>query len=224
VSATQELLAVELGSATSFAYALQAQEDPNGTDLNISWTGVPNRNPSTSGDFVALWQNDGSVPFGTAAQNTQQISDTTPDGDTGFGGLSLAKLPYVVAYSVGADAKNFYNLAAAIPIGLGGVTGPVQATTVSVGWIGARSLTIDYTTIVGSDPKAFGHSLVLVHGQTYNPLNASPIATTQPSDNQNDAATFGGIVMVVGQWYTCAYLMGSRPSTVAATVTFQVKD
>lgn len=223
MSATQaELLAVQVGTPTAYAFSLAAQEDANGTVLDISWNGIPNRDPSTSGDFVAIWQNDGSVPFGSTVQATQQVTNKTPDGDIPFSGLQLANLPYVAAYSVGTDATNFHNLAAVIPVGVGGIPGQVQATTLNVAFVGATSLTLDYTTPIGTDPKAFGHSVVLVAGETYIPGTSSPIATTKPSDNQNDAASFVGVTMTVGQWYTGAYLTGSTPSTVAATVTFQV--
>jgi len=217
-----ELLAVEVGQSTAYSYSgLSAQVDPNGTTIDVAWTGVPNRVPNTSGDFVALWQNNGSVPWGTAAAKTQPVGNKTPDGDVPFSGLSIASLPYVAAYSVGPDATNYYNIAAVIPIGVGGTTGTVQAITVAVGFIGATSLSIDYNTPIGVDPLAFGHTVVLVRGQTYLPTS-TPIATAVTTDNPNDAANFTGITMVTGQWYTAAYLAGAKPANVAATVSFLV--
>lgn len=219
---TEELLAITSGQTTAFSYGLTGQEDPNGTVIDVAWTGVPNRNPSTSGDFVAIWQNNGSVPWGVKPQATQSVTNTTPDGDIPFSGLSLAKLPYAAAYSVGSDATNFYNVAAVLPISPGGVVGQLQAITVAVGYVGATSLTIDYTSPIGVDPKVFGHTVVLVRGQTYIPGTSTPFATTSTTDNSNDAATFTGITMTKGQFYTAAYLAGPKPANVAATVTFQV--
>jgi hypothetical protein len=221
-TATSELLAVQLGQTTAYAYALSGKVDQNGTVLDLAWKGVPNRNPSESGDFVALWQNNGSLPWGVKPLNTQQVTNATPDGDLGFTNLQLAKLPYVAAYSVGTDNKEFHNVAAVLPVSVGGINGPVQAITVTVAWIGATSLTVDYTAPNGAMPKTFGHSLVLVRGETYVPGTSSAIATTSPTDNSNDGAVFGGVTMVVGQVYTVAYLAGKLPTNVAATVTFQV--
>lgn len=229
MSTPTDLLAVAAGETTAYSYVLGAHADPNGTVLDITWTGVPNRDPNTSGDFVAIWQNNGSIPWGEPALNTQQVTNTTPDGDIAFAGLSLATLPYVVAYSVGSNSS-FHNIAAAIPIGPGGAVDTPQPTTVAVGFVGATSLIIDYTTPIGTTPKTFGHTVSLVKGTTYNPLNAAPIASVTPSDNANDAASFNGVTMVAGQYYTAAYLTGvdskgaPLPSSVAATVTFLVAE
>jgi hypothetical protein len=221
VTTESEMLAVQVGSTTAYAYLLGAQEE-GGTLLDVSWTGVPNRNPSKAGDFVAIWQNSGSVPWGSKPANTQAVTNTTPDGDLPFSGLSLANLPYVVGYSVGSDATNYYNVAAVVPIAVGGTAGTPQTTSVSVAYVGATSLAIAYNTPIGVDPKAFGHTVVLVHSQTFIPGTSTVMATAATTDNPNDAATFTGVTMVVGQYYTAAYLAGPGQVNVAATVTFQV--
>jgi hypothetical protein len=229
MSVQEDLLAIELGQTSARSYGLTAQPDSNGTILYVSWKGIPNRNPSTSGDFVALWQNSGSLPWGTAALNSQNVTNTTPDGDVAFTGLSLTTLPYVVAYSVGADSTDFYNVAAVLPVSVGGSGSALQNISVSVGYVGATSLVIDYNTPIGVMPKTFGHTISLVKGTTYNPASASPIGSATPSDLSNDGAAFNNVTMVTGQYYTAAYLTGMdattkqpAPASVAATVTFQV--
>ena len=152
------------------------------------------------------------------------MTDTTPDGDLPFMHLSLTTLPYVLAYSVGPDSTTFHNIAAVIPVGVGGSVGALQPTTITLQWIGTRGVSCDYSTPIGTMPKTFGHSAVLVTGQTYDPVTSAPIATATPSDLQNDAISFGGVTMIAGQWYTAAYLAGSKPAQVAATVTFQVQQ
>ncbi|MFG1603721.1 hypothetical protein [Actinoplanes sp. NPDC049265] len=220
-TAEADVRAIEIGTTVAYAYEISAQAE-GGTLLEISWRGVPNRNPSKSGDFVAIWQNSGSVPWGTKPESSQSVTNSTPDGDLPFSGLSMANLPYVAAYSVGSDATNYYNVAAVIPIAVGGTPGTPQTTTVGVAYVGATSLAVAYTTPIGVDPKTFGHTVVLAHSDTFIPGTTEVIATVKTTDNPNDVVGFTGVRMIVGQTYTVAYLAGSAPANVAATVTFLV--
>lgn len=225
-SAPSDLIAVELGETKSNYFELGLHPDPNGTVLGVSWKGLPNRNPNKSGDFVAIWQNSNEIPFGTPPLNTQPVTNAGPDGDVAFTGLQLASLPYTVGYSVGPDTS-CHEIAATISIGPGGAITPTDATVLSIGYVGATSLVIDYTTPSGTTPKAFGHTVVLVKGRQY-PASGEPVATAKPSENSKDAVSFNNVTMVKGQPYTVAYVTGvdsekkPLPSSVAATVTFQV--
>jgi hypothetical protein len=215
-----ELLAVTVSPAPiTQSYGLEVQAF-GGTLLELSFQGVGGRIPNSAGDYVALWQNPGSVPWGTAPSNTEQIVNLTPDGDQAFGGLSMAALPYVVAYSVGPDPDG-RNIAAVVPLGVGGTQGPLQAITITTAYVGSTSLVVSYTTPAGSNPQAFGHQIVLVHNQGYLP-SSYVVQTITPSTNSQDYVAFNGVTMVIGQWYTVAYLAGSQPQNVAAMVSFQV--
>ncbi|MBV9683779.1 MAG: hypothetical protein JO046_18450 [Solirubrobacterales bacterium] len=192
----------------------------SGTTLEIDFTGITGRDPAATGDFVALWQAQVGVPWGTSPCNTQNIENTSSDGSDLFGGLSMARLPYVVAYSVGSDTS-CHSVTAVRPLGVGGISGPLQSITVRPSAIGSTSLAIDYTAPYGMTPYSFGHRVVLVAGELFLP-QSKVIATALPTDNTNDTAAFNNIPLVVGQSYTAAYLAGPTAANVAATTSFTV--
>ncbi|MGN6216343.1 MAG: hypothetical protein ACTHN7_05235, partial [Solirubrobacterales bacterium] len=169
------------------------------------------------------------IPFGTAPENKQPVTGTTPNGDMPFTELQLAKIPYVVGYSVGPDETNYYEMAAALYIQPGGST-ESESTKVNVGPVGRRSVIINYSVPRAIEPKNFGHRIVLVQGETYRPASPpTPLAIAEPGNRSKDAVAFSGVTMVRGETYTAAYLMGYDaakkkviPTSVAATVTFRV--
>ena len=226
---TSESIALVLGETHAHSMDLKAEGDEDGTILEVLWEGIPNRDPSASGDFVALWQNNGVIPFGTAPQSKQPVTGLTPDGDMAFTELQLASLPYAVGYSVGPDATNYYEIAAAVYIQPGGST-ESESTRVNVGPVGRTSVIVNYSVPAGIEPKNFGHRIVLVEGPTYKPTSPpTPLAIAEPGNRSKDAVAFNGVTMVKGEIYTAAYLMGYdtskkqvTPTTVAATVTFTV--
>lgn len=205
--------------ATTASYGLKVTKI-SGTALQLDFSGISGRNPQAAGDFVALWQNSGSVPWNLTAQSVEPIPNTTPDGSFVFGHLKLGALPYVVGYSVGSD-PSCHGVAAVVPLGLGGTPGVLQAITLTIASVGSTSLALNYVTPIGAQPETFGHQIVLVGGQTFLP-SSTVLARTTPSDDSSDTAFFNGVTMVTGQWYTAAYLTGSTAATVAATATFQV--
>jgi hypothetical protein len=221
--AADELLAVDVEANPPIVsqWSVSAQV-LSGTAVQMNFNGLASRNPSTSGDYVGIWQNPGIIPFGQAPQSQQSVSQTSPNGSMLFSGLNLSALPYVIGYSAGSDA-NGKNIVAAIPIS-GGVPGLATLITLGIAAVGTTNLAMSYTCPAGMDPLSLGHSLVLVKGQTYNPTSpATTLATTPTTDNQTDVVSLTAN-MTMGQYFTVAYLAGAKPVNVAATVTFQVAN
>jgi hypothetical protein len=233
-----QVLEVTPGGTSAFWLQFTATKDPNGDGFEMDVTGVPNTNPS-GGHFVAVWQANGSVPWGAltgALRGKATMSAQDPDFGFPFTSLNLGNMPYVLAYSTGSDATNFNNIAAAMPFGAGGTPGQLQATTLQLVSAVSTSLLVDYTTPIGTDPALQGHSLALVKGGTFIPGRTRPIATATPTDNAVDSASFNltPTPLQSGQAYTVAYLTGKKvdpnnpqnqipdPATVAATVQFTV--
>jgi hypothetical protein len=216
---TETLQQVTVTETITASYGLTVQE-LSGTTIAIAFTGISGRQPALAGDCVFLWQNPNVVPWGTAPLASTPIESTTPDSDQLLGGLSLASLPYVIAYSVGND-PNGRNIAAVAPFGVGATIGPTQVITVATAYVGTNSLAISYTTPAGTSPKSFGHQLALVKNQGYRPTSPL-IKMTTPTDQSTDIAIFNGVPMTMGQYFTVAYLAGASPMNVAATVSFQV--
>lgn len=212
-------MALDPAPATAF-YKLKARA-LSGTAIQLSFTGVPGRDPEVAGDYVALWQNREGVPWGAEPLATEAIKLPGPDGSWVFRSLSLTSLPYVVAYSVGASAAG-HEIAAVVPLGVGGEPGQPQAITLNTCAVEPTSLALAYATPIGVAPLSFGHRVVLVEGQSFG--SATPVvAEALPSEEESDIAAFNGVTMVKGQWYTGAYLTGSSAESVAATVSFQVQ-
>jgi hypothetical protein len=216
---TETLQQVSVQETVVSSYDLAVTE-LSGTTVEIQFAGIANRQPNKTPDYAFLWQNPGVVPFGTAPLASDAILSATPDGDQGFGGLSLAALPYVLAYSVGPDTRG-WNVAAVAPFGVGATQLPVQAITVTTAYVGTTSLAVSYTTPAGTTPLTFGHQLALVRNQGY--YKTSPlIKMATPSDLDSDIVVFNQVPMTMGQYFTVAYLAGSAPANAAATVSFQV--
>jgi hypothetical protein len=228
-------MGVETDGANAFWIQLSGEKDPRGGDINLGWIGIPNTDPNAAAAFVAVWQGNGSIPWGSDALATQAVSDTSPDGGLDFTGLHLGNLPYVVGYSTGPDATNFNNIAVALPIGVGGTVGDPQPTTVMLANLKPTTLTVDYTTPIGTMPATQNHSVVLVEGASFYPTRSKAIAVASPPDVQNSSVVFNETFQT-GQAYTVAYLTGQMkdpnnpknmvpdPKTVAATLEFTVPN
>lgn len=69
--------------------------------IGLSYNTMSGNEPNTKGNFVAIWQNQNSIPWNQAPQQVKEIATNTQSGTMSFDGLNINKNSYIIGYSVG---------------------------------------------------------------------------------------------------------------------------
>lgn len=203
--------------------------------IAVNYNTIQNNQPSTYGNFLALWQNS-QVPYDNPPIKTQAIMTNTQQGSAVFTGLTVTSSPYIVGYSVGpvrATSQVYANVCSTAVIN-GSTGSPPPAyfqSSLSMVYAGPTSLVVNYSLPVGCLPQTNGAWLGLWIGDTASyqsppnvPNGLVPIST----DVNAGQAFFNGIALGQGQPYTVGLLMtgwSADPTklaykSIAANLTF----
>ena len=159
-TSTSKELTLQLADTTSFTTNLSV-DFVTADQIGVSYNTMPGNQPNTYGNFLALWQNQDTIPWNQAPLKTFPIQTNTQAGSAAFNGLDVTNNSYVIGYSVGpvlTQGEQYGNICATAFIPAVGTQS--NSTTFS------SSLTI---VSIGTTSVAFNYEL---------PANSTPLANT----------------------------------------------
>jgi hypothetical protein len=181
------------------------------TLISVQYELLPDNQPSTYGNFVALWQNN-RVPWDNPPLKTFPIPTNSQHGTASFTGITVTSNPYIVGLSVGParqDAQKYGNVcstASINPIG-----NNFQSSLAPVD-IQPNSLIIEYSLPPGARPLTNGAWLGLWTGQAGSYTTPPDVKNgiVQPDANQPAGTiSFNNIELGAGDTYTvCLFTTG----------------
>lgn len=177
--------------------------------IGVNYKTMPGNQPNSYGNYLAIWQNENSIPWSTDPLRTQRIGTNSPNGDTVFHGIGVTNNSYLIAYGVGPEltgkAQKRGNLCATdfIPAA-GAPSEPTFSTKLVLTQLGSRSVTVRYRFPSGNLPLSNGAWIGIWFGRqasyVHPPLGASCIRRCAA----NGDASIGGIDVQRHQAYTIA--------------------
>lgn len=193
-----------------------------GDVISVSYDTLPGNQPNTYGNKLFIWQNDNQVPWGTDPLNQQNIATNTQAGSAVFTGLEVTKNSYIVGYGVGPDVSDVC-ATAFVPAESDESEGseyPTSSLVLSLKFVGTNSVAVGYQGLTGYQPQTEGNWLGMWQNNAAS-YNTPPQWKTEPSgDSPGGTAAFNNVTIVRDSAYTVAYFMGTKQTTMAATLTF----
>jgi len=181
------------------------------TVISVKYELLPDNQPSTYGNFVALWQNS-RIPWDNPPLKTFPIPTNSQHGTASFTGITVTSNPYIVGLSVGParqDSQKYANVCSTASIN---PIGNDFQSALAVVDIQPNSLTIDFRLPPGSRPLTNGAWLGLWTGQAGSYTTPPDVKNgiVQPDANQPAATvSFNNIELGAGAEYTvCLFTTG----------------
>ena len=211
--------AAQAPEGTAVALCSAAITGASGTTVDVAYAGLPGNQPKSYGNFVALWPNS-VVPWTVAPASRLGVPVDTEVGSVVMVGVSIARVPNVVAYAVGPQVDD---ACASALLAADGSAGPVDAVSLRLVSLGPTSLTLRYHTLAGYLPATAGNWIGLWRGRA-SPYNAPPpLARVKVAqDVTDDDVAINGVTLAAGNVYTVVYFMDEALTTAAVILTFTV--
>lgn len=196
---------------------------------------TPNGNqPNTNGDQIYIWQSGNQVPWAMPAMNSQAVTVNTPSGDGSFTGLNVTDLPYIIGFAVGPTQASggwtqYPNVVATAWVPpIGGGDCEYFAPSISTAYVGATSLTANFSFLSGFNPASAGAWAGIWEGTAASYYNAPKWSSAITTTSNQSIVSFNNISINRGTSYTIGlYPTGysTTPSSLAlsrlcALVTF----
>ncbi|HEY6327915.1 MAG TPA: hypothetical protein VI756_01165 [Blastocatellia bacterium] len=217
------------GSRVTLLNALQVTPDI----VVLGFNTLPGNMPNTYGNFAALWQGTGEIPWSAQPLAIQPIATNTPSGTIAFTGLDLHGNAYVLGYSVGptktgGEAQKYGNICSTVSIPPGG--GPTQdfQTSLALLYVGPDQVLVRFSTPGGYRPAANRNWLGLWQGMEASYSQRPQYSTPITADSNFGTGTFSGAQILVGTTYTIGYFMSgwigagqaNEQTALACSITF----
>jgi len=183
--------------------------------IGISFRGMPGNQPSTYGNFIAIWQNHNEIPWSASPLAAKPIPNNTPTGSLAFDGLLTTNNDYILGYSVGpekapADGQKWGNICSTAYVPPQGSEPPPDEyfqTKISIRHIGSTSLAVQFNTPSGYKPQTNKNWMGLWRGETASYVNPPDYSTPITVDANFGTAAFNNINIGRGLTYTVGYFM-----------------
>jgi hypothetical protein len=182
------------------------------TVIAVNYNTIQNNQPSTYGNFLALWQNS-QVPWDNPPLKTQAIVTNTQQGSAVFSGLTVTSSPYIVGYSVGPvrTASQLYGNVCSTALVHASSGNPPASTfqsSLSMVTAGPTSLLVNYSMPTGCLPQTNGAWLGVWSGDSVSYQTAPDVGSVAIPINVNAGqAFFNGIALAQGQPYIVGLVM-----------------
>jgi len=197
----------------------------------VSYNCIPGNQPATYGNYLAIWQNSGPVPYNTEPMKTIQIERNTPDGSQVFDGLNLENNNYVIGYAVGPllnQGQKAGNVCSTVFLPNANKDEQVDlAANLSLEFVGVNVVAFKYRLPDGCQPKSNGAWAGIWRSSqaSYNNPPLDKIAV--PIDNESGSISFSNVSIGIGLTYTIGFFMsgwndGNSPDQkpMACSLTF----
>ena len=190
--------------------------------VSLKYNTLSGNQPYTNENTVKIWESS-VIPWGTDPLTSERVPQDGQSGTMVLGGVVITDNPYIIGYAVGEDVSEICTTAA---ISAGGLRDPTDYVYLSVASISETSLTLNYYTLYGYLPKAYGNWIGLWEGYASPFLAPRPLAKTRVRSNSNQGTvTMSDLELKPDTVYTLVYFMGPdegsgwpRPLTNGAAI------
>jgi len=204
--------------------------------IGVAYDTMPGGNqPNNYGNYVALWQNNNFIPWGSPVLKKQVIDTNTPQGDMNFTGLDITNNSYIIGYAVGPDLSGDKkqkegNICATAFIP---AKGDAQSSdnfmpNIFMQYIGTNSISVGFSLPSGLLPMTNGAWIGIWRAEQAS-YNNPPMAANYIQEDAGEGTAFiNNITIGRGLTYTVGLFMsgwgGGAPSSdqkpMACSVTF----
>ncbi|MEC5142991.1 hypothetical protein [Chitinophaga sp. 212800010-3] len=205
---------VELTASTLYTTTLVVS-NVAADSIDVDYTTMPGNQPNTYGNFLAIWQNAGSIPWNTDPLKTFPIPTNTPSGSANFGGLDINNSSYIIGYAVGptlnptGSVQKYGNICgtATIPEKSTGEN-TIFTSGISEIKVGTTSFSFQFDLPDGVLPQSNGAWAGVWRGENPSYYSTPPQASIALTPNfSSGRAAFNNISIGRGQTYTVAIFM-----------------
>jgi hypothetical protein len=187
----------------------------SGDDVILTYSSLPGNDPSSYGNFVAVWE-DAVIPYSKPPLQKISIKSNARRGSLVVGNLIPHTNEYIFGYAVGPEVADVCSYVYIDP------TEPSQQFSASllILVVTPDTVALRYSFPSDFDPAQNGASVALWRGATGS-YTQPPIAQRAITDH----ASVGDVVMtdvqiLSGATYTAGLLASPKPTSLAAWVTF----
>ncbi|NEO71053.1 hypothetical protein [Moorena sp. SIO3H5] len=206
---SMEVLAANAGTTEFKVLDIQA------TQITVSYNTLLGNQPNTYGNYIALWQNDGSIPWDSPTLKTQKIDTNTPNGTMTFSGLELTIQDYIVGYAVSPELSggsrqkqgNICSSANILKSDGGSSQREIFTPSICTSYIGPNSIAINYNLPTGILPKTNGAWIGLWESALPSYNNPPIAANNLREDAASGAGFINNLKLLRGRTYTVALFM-----------------
>jgi hypothetical protein len=184
------------------------------SDIILNYSGLPGNLPAAYGNTAYLWQSKW-IPYDYPPLQEQAIPTNTQAGSVDIGNLQLQRLPYIVGYAVGPETSSICSW---VSIAADDTSSTFQ-TSLQLVEVTAQLVAVRYETPDGNQPALYAQSIGLWQGP-YASYTQPPIASISVPTNMSQGSLVLRAPILTGTIYTLGYLMGQKPTTLAASCTF----
>ncbi len=209
-------LAVALGTTTVFQCSIEIL-GVTGTTVDVRYTGLPENQPQSFQDYVAIWQG-AAINWPVAPMKQLAIPDNSDPGTLTLSPVQITSAAYTLGFAVGPSRTD---ICASATLGAGGSAAAGGSVGLSVNTIGTTSLSLHYRTLPGYLPATSGNWIGLWTGVVSPYYAPAPLATVRiPEDINESDVGINGVALTIRTTYTVVYFMGVAASTAAALLRF----
>jgi hypothetical protein len=201
-------------NATNTAVTTVSAQIVGSSDIILYYNGLPGNQPANYGNTAYLWQSE-RIPYNIPPLQQQAILTDTQSGSVGIGNLQLQRVPYIIGYAVGPETANICSWVSIAA----DRTSSTFETSLEVIDVTSQLVAVRYATPDGNQPALSGQSISLWMGP-YASYTQPPRASVQVANNPAKGTLVLQAMIMVGTTYTVGYLMGQKPTTLAASCTF----
>ena len=201
--------ALRLTSTTGYTTGLHV-DVVTADAIHLSYNTMPDNRPNTYGNFVAIWQNQGQIPFDTEPLQKQAITGNTQRGSLVFSGLSVTKNDYIIGYSVGptrTETQKYGNVCSTVfvPLGSDGDDPPPPtyfSPSLVLKFVGTDSVLFQYNLPRGALAATNKAWAALWRGEVASYTQTPDAAMAISLNAASGTVGFNGISIGIGLTYT----------------------
>lgn len=173
--------------------------------VSLKYNTLNGNQPYTYLNSVMIWE-AAVIPWGVPPIAQERIPQNGQSGTFVMSGFTISSNQYIIGYAVG---ENETEICTTAQISAGGLRAPATSVYISIAGIGTNSFTVNYYTLYGYLPKAYGNWIGLWEGYA-SPYNApKPLAKAKVRSNANQGTvTFEDVQLNPDSVYTLVYFMG----------------
>jgi len=211
----------------------------SGDQIVVSFDTIPNNQPSTYGNYIAIWQNTDQIPWSQAPLNTQPIDGNTQAGDMTFGNLDVTNNSYIIGYAVGpqndsGSGQLDANMVASVYVPAAsdtssGTNYPQNSSSLTIAYVGTNTVSFGWEMLQGFLAQS-NKSWAGIWRGSYSYTNPPDAVVAISIDSNQGTSSFNGLNLLRGETYNIAFFasgwVGENSSNtqtaIAATIQFTV--
>lgn len=180
------------------------------TSVEISYTTLDGNQPGYYGNYLAIWQSGGTIPWSKTPIHTQALSGNEQSaGTVSFEGLELTDESYIVGYSVVPIRANINNFCASgmIQKKMQATGDSIQALTMQLESVSSNTARISYEALAGYNPAKNGSWIGIWKGNPELYTVSPKYAAKVEAEEDSGLVVFNDVKMLRNSTYTVGFFM-----------------